>query len=106
MKITWTDRLVAVLGDRDVPNSSGRGIELIIVNKLNMNIQSFFGDSHWIMDIHPGSRHLAELVVHVVSLVEEQLQNKTMGRPCHCHLSYLDCIDMTLVKDLSITSFP
>ena len=52
------------------------------------------------MDIHPGSRHLAELVVHVVSLVEEQLQNKAMGRPCHCHLSHLDCIYKTLDLEL------
>ena len=70
-----------------------------------MNIQSFIGDSHWIMDIHPGSRHLAELVVHVVSLVEEQLQNKAMGRPCHCHLSHLDCIDMTFSLDLELVNY-
>ena len=26
---TWIERLVAVFGDREVPNSSGRGMELV-----------------------------------------------------------------------------
>ena len=34
-----------------------------------------------VMDIHPSPRHLGQLVVHVVGLVQEQLQHQPVVRP-------------------------
>ena len=41
------------------------------------------------MNVDPGAGRLAELVVHVVGLVQEQLQRETIVRPRHRHLPHL-----------------
>ena len=43
-----------------------------------------------VMNINPGARHPAELVVHVVSLIQEQFQHQSMIWPSHCHFSHLE----------------
>ena len=61
-----------------------------------------------VMDIHPGPRHLGQLVVHVVGLVQEQLQHKAMFRPRHCYLSHLMRKMYTLltIQESNNTSLP
>ena len=41
------------------------------------------------MNVDPGASRLAELVVHVVGLVQEQLQGETIVRPGHRDLPHL-----------------
>ena len=44
------------------------------------------------MNVDPGASRLAELVVHVVGLVQEQLQGETIVRPGHRDLPHLQRI--------------
>ena len=52
-------------------------------------ILEFIIFSLWVMDINPGSSCSAKLVVHVISLVQEQLQHQSMICPSDCHFSHL-----------------
>ena len=59
------------------------------------------------MDVNPGPSHPAELVVHVVFLVQEELQHQAMVRTCHCHLPYLEMRRYFRNRELKVfTSLP
>ena len=58
------------------------------------------------MDVNPGPSHPAELVVHVVFLVQEELQHQAMVRTCHCHLPHLQMRQYFISELVSLKYLP
>ena len=78
---------MALLGDRLVPSSSGLGIALTLEISLT-SYQRPRCPPLWIVYGDPGPCRLGELVVHVVGLVQEQLQHQAVVRPGQSHFPH------------------